>query len=466
MATGKKLPGPIRPPEPAVPTRGVNPTLLTVATFLLIAALSVFLLEKLGPILKPLFIAVALSYLIIPAHSWLTARLNISPWLATLTLTAAFVLLTYSLAGMLYQNVTALTQRVPAYVQRRDALIQRWWDFFDEADDADAESAADRAFGAAAAPVADASPQVAVVPPQPAAAPATRLADAAAALRLAVDAATGGAGETFAADPPEPDVAAARPSALPQAPRPGKRDVQQRLRELVSVERFSDYLKQALGTFFDFVNLSVVVLFYLVFILSYARTFPQRVAKAYGGRQSGHIMEVVAQMNRAIAQYLLVKVVVSMIVGTSTSLVLLAFGVDFYVMWGILAFFLNFIPYIGSVVASVLPIALAFLQFQNSWWAVAVAVLLIGAHQFTGNIVEPKMSSSRVGLSPLAILLAIAFWYSVWGVIGMIIAVPLLSSLKLVLLNLDATRPLALLIASDEETAEPMRSDLQALPAQ
>jgi AI-2 transport protein TqsA len=112
----------------------------------------------------------------------------------------------------------------------------------------------------------------------------------------------------------------------------------------------------------------------------------------------------------------------------------------------VLTFLLNYIPYLGSVVACALPIVLAFLQLEPGWQPITVAILLIADHVLSGNVVEPALTGKAIGLSPLVIVLALAFWGLCWGVIGMLLAVPLTVVFKIVLEHLPPTRPLALLM--------------------
>jgi len=130
--------------------------------------------------------------------------------------------------------------------------------------------------------------------------------------------------------------------------------------------------------------------------------------------------------------------------------VLAVFGVPFVVMWGILTFLFNFIPYLGSLVATLAPLVVCLLEFSDRLWIVLiVAVLLVLIQQVLGVYLEPRLMGRRLGVSPLLILLSLSFWGVLWGVVGMILAVPLLMVFKIVLDNIPETRPLATLMSSD-----------------
>ena len=131
--------------------------------------------------------------------------------------------------------------------------------------------------------------------------------------------------------------------------------------------------------------------------------------------------------------YLRAKVLSSLVTALPVVAILWAFGVPFPGMWGVLAFVGNFIPYVGSLVAFVLPVLLAFLELEPPWRPVAVLALLILVQFVTNNFVEPRLTAHAVDLSPLVVLVALAFWGLCWGVVGMVLAVPLTVMLKIVL---------------------------------
>ena len=95
----------------------------------------------------------------------------------------------------------------------------------------------------------------------------------------------------------------------------------------------------------------------------------------------------------------------------------------------------------------ILPIGLALIQL-GLWPAIAIAILLIVIQQFIGIYVEPRMAGAKLGVSPLLIILSLSFWGVVWGIPGMILAVPLLVTVKIVLDNIAETKPLATLMSN------------------
>ena len=150
-----------------------------------------------------------------------------------------------------------------------------------------------------------------------------------------------------------------------------------------------------------------------------------------------------------MASYLRVKALSSLVTALPVVAILWAFRVPFPGMWGVLTFVGNFIPYVGSLIAFVLPVLLAFLELEPPWRPVAVLVLLVLVQFVTNNFVEPRLTARAVDLSPLAVLVALAFWGLSWGAVGMVLAVPLTVMLKIVCENIELTRPLARLMAEE-----------------
>lgn len=200
------------------------------------------------------------------------------------------------------------------------------------------------------------------------------------------------------------------------------------------------------GAFGGFFTFSLVVFVYLVFLLAERLTFPRRMALAFGDARAEHILRLVQSINEAIVNYIAVKAWISLVTGALSYVVFAMFGIDFSFFWGVLIFFLNFIPYLGGLVAMAPPAVLAFLNSPLE--GIVVIVLLIGIQLFTGQFLEPRMAGSRLNISPLLILLSLGFWGYLWGVGGMLVAVPLTVVIKIVLDHIPETRPIGTLMSN------------------
>jgi predicted PurR-regulated permease PerM len=216
---------------------------------------------------------------------------------------------------------------------------------------------------------------------------------------------------------------------------------------LTDTKTISIELRSFLGSFLGFFSALAVVIVYLVFLLAERSSLPVRLEKAFGEPRATEISNVLATISHAITQYIALKAFISFLGGVGTTIILSIFGVDFALTWGTLAFILNFIPYLGSILATILPTLLALVQLDSVWVPLLIFVLLITMQQLLGTFIEPRMQGTTLGVSPLLIILSLAFWGVVWGVVGMLLAVPLLMVVKIVFENIPATRPVADLMA-------------------
>ena len=161
-------------------------------------------------------------------------------------------------------------------------------------------------------------------------------------------------------------------------------------------------------------------------------------------REDKHPGRITQEIQTRISFYITVKIIVSVITGAAVWLVLALFKVELAVMFGMLTFLLNFIPNIGPIIASVLPLPVVFLQYYGQWPRFFIIIALISLIQFvTGNIIEPKIMGRRTDLHPVTIIISLVFWSLIWGVAGAFLAVPLTAVTQVVLSKFEYTKPFA-----------------------
>jgi AI-2 transport protein TqsA len=231
--------------------------------------------------------------------------------------------------------------------------------------------------------------------------------------------------------------------------------------EQIRFEKIWDLGTGVLGQVVGFFGAAVIFLILTVFMLSEARQFAQRleaISQAHGPN--------IARMLHAtkdIQRYLAIKTVVSLVTGVLAGLLCWAAGLDFYILWGIVAFALNFIPVIGSIVAGVPPTVLALLVA-----GVPNAILVAGGYllinNFLGNFLEPILVGRRFGISTLVVVISVMFWGWVWGPLGMLLAVPLTMMIKVVLDGSEEFRWIGVAISSDGPRAESGTRRLEMTP--
>ena len=194
---------------------------------------------------------------------------------------------------------------------------------------------------------------------------------------------------------------------------------------------------------------SALVLLFMLFILASHGQFSTKIEKAFPRSGSLQLNMILTNVETRVRNYLLTTVVINTFAAVTMTVVLLLFGVDLAILWGTLTFLLMFIPSIGSIFAIILPILLAFLQFDNLGTPIIVGIIVIVSQLLIGSYLSPKIMGSRLNISPLLILVSIIFWGWVWGPLGMILAVPITSTIVIIFENITPLLPLALLMSAD-----------------
>ncbi len=215
----------------------------------------------------------------------------------------------------------------------------------------------------------------------------------------------------------------------------------------IRFEKIWDVSTGVLGRVVGFFGTSLVILILTVFMLSEARMFGRRL-EAISQARGPNIARMLTA-TRDIQRYLAIKTVISLVTGFLAGLLCWLAGLDFYILWGILAFAFNYIPVIGSLVAGVPPTILALLIA-----GVPNALLVAGGYllinNFLGNFIEPLLVGRRFGISTLVVVTSVLFWGWVWGPIGMLLAVPLTMMLKVVLDGTEEFRWIAVAISTEQ----------------
>ncbi len=189
------------------------------------------------------------------------------------------------------------------------------------------------------------------------------------------------------------------------------------------------------------------ILITVVFILLESYALPVKMKYAFG---QSKINENASKIITSINQYLAIKVITSLATGLFITLWLMLLGVDFPVLWGVVAFMLNFVPNIGSIIAAIPTVLLALVQLGGHAAFLAVLGYLL-VNTVVGNLWEPRIMGRGLGLSTLVVFLSMALWGWVFGPVGMFLSVPFTMIAKIILENNPDTRWIAILLGSDKD---------------
>lgn len=213
----------------------------------------------------------------------------------------------------------------------------------------------------------------------------------------------------------------------------------------LNLSAFFSGLANGVGTILSY---SGAILVYLIFLLLEYRQFNQKLDNLFVNKKQLHNLKNTLNRINADAQtYIKIQTLISFATGVLYYFVLLLFGVPFAIFWGMLAFVLNYIPVLGSVIATLLPLSFAVVELSSFSLVLGLGFLLIGIQVALGNIMLPRLMGKSLNLSPLVILLSLAFWGMVWGIPGMFLSVPIMVILNIALAQFESTRWLAVLFS-------------------
>ena len=202
----------------------------------------------------------------------------------------------------------------------------------------------------------------------------------------------------------------------------------------------------------------MTIMFYLIFILLEAKFFSQKIELMVSSiDKRKNILSFLTKIENDVKSYFFIKIIVSLLTAFLSYIIMITFGLNFAIFWTLLIFILNFIPNIWSIIAILFPSLLSFIQ--PDFWIYSSLImisLLITVQMITWNFIEPKMMWNRLNLSPLVIVLALSFWWYLWGIIGMLLSVPLMVIINIILSKFEQTRPIAIFLSEKWELEIPV----------
>jgi predicted PurR-regulated permease PerM len=193
---------------------------------------------------------------------------------------------------------------------------------------------------------------------------------------------------------------------------------------------------------------TTLIFIYGIFLLFEARWIPAKIDALFPGEgQRGVADELIRRIDRDIQTYFGVKTLISAATAILSYAVMRWVNLDFAAFWALLVFILNFIPTIGSIVATVVPSLFALLQFQGFGPFLVVAIGIAAIQQLLGNLIEPNLMGHTLNLSPLVVVMSLILWGILWGVVGMFLCVPITVICVIVLSNFESTRWVSVLLS-------------------
>ncbi|MDC0598700.1 AI-2E family transporter [Gammaproteobacteria bacterium] len=198
-----------------------------------------------------------------------------------------------------------------------------------------------------------------------------------------------------------------------------------------------------------------IILIYLAFLLMEQGSLNNKLsALINNSEKEKSVRRLLRKIGEDVRKYITIKVITSTATGLLSYIFLRMVGVDFAAFWAVLIFLLNFIPTVGSIIATVFPALITLVQFDNLTPFFLVVGGVTAIQICIGNILEPKMMGNSLNLSPMIILLNLALWGMIWGVPGMFLCVPFLVISMIVFSHMPQTRAIAVILSRDGKIGE------------
>lgn len=231
-------------------------------------------------------------------------------------------------------------------------------------------------------------------------------------------------------------------------------DIVNSIKDFLGEYEYSKLLSGVFNSITDLFGDAFLIIIYTLFLLLEEPFFTKKINAIYAEKdEQDDVIDILSKINKSIGSYISIKTLVSLLTGFLSYFALLFLNVDAPIFWAFLIFILNYIPTVGSLVATTFPAFFAMLQFGEVMPGIWVLIIVGAIQLIVGNYIDPKLTGDSLNISPLIIIFGLAFWGAIWGIIGMFLSVPVTVMLIIILSEVPATRPIAILLTKDGKIA-------------
>lgn len=215
---------------------------------------------------------------------------------------------------------------------------------------------------------------------------------------------------------------------------------------------FSNIIKNIINSVSSTFGSIFMILIYVLFIFMEESASSNKLKFIYSTQEKyNEARTLLKDIENSISSYITLKTLVSFITGTLSYIVLLIIGIDVPLFWAFLIFLLNYIPTIGSLIATLFPTVIALLQFGEFTPSLLILTFVGLIQVIVGNIIEPKIVGNSLNVSSLVVILSLTIWGSIWGVFGMVISVPITVIMIIIFSRFESTKNIAILLSEKGE---------------
>ncbi len=225
-------------------------------------------------------------------------------------------------------------------------------------------------------------------------------------------------------------------------------DILSQVKGQIGELNISKLLSSLINTITSLFGNVFIILIYILFLLLEESGFPRKWMAFHSDKiHLDHSNKIIKKIDTSIGEYLFLKTVLSVLTALLSFIVLKIFGVNGAFFWALIIFLLNYVPTIGSLVASLFPALFALLQFGELGPAIWILAIIGLIQVIVGNFLDPKMMGNTLNLSSLVVLLSLSIWGSIWGIVGMALSTPITVILLILFSEFPSTRPIAILLS-------------------
>ena len=222
------------------------------------------------------------------------------------------------------------------------------------------------------------------------------------------------------------------------------------LKEYAGDFDFGAMLSSTVTALSDILGNAFMIIIYVLFIFLEESNFQNKLRVIFTNKsQYDQISDTLTKIEISVSEYLVVKTMISLITGFISYIVLTIIGVDSAVFWAFLIFLLNYIPTIGSLLATTFPVIFCLLQFGDYTNALLVLIFVTSIQIVVGNIIEPRLMGNSLNISPLIAIVALTLWGIIWGVMGMILSIPITVIIIIILSQFEKTKDIAIMLSEN-----------------
>jgi len=227
-------------------------------------------------------------------------------------------------------------------------------------------------------------------------------------------------------------------------------DITQELNKLLQQISIASLINKALGLFSSVFSNSLQIILYVMFLLLDQQFFDAKLKALFPKEDKRQRVETMLHSIAGnIKTYIYITTIISLCTGLLTYLICSFFGLEGASLWGFIAFILNFIPTIGSIIAVLIPSLFALVSLSDISFALLLIPCLAFVQFLLGNIIQPKLMGNKLNISQFVVIFSLVAWGMMWGTIGMFLSIPLMVILSIILSQFESTKMLAILISAN-----------------